>query len=124
MKSLGVAFVAALAGALVGSLAAQGPRDGASAPAGEGLIFQGPVKTLTYSHEAAGGGRYSFTSDPGTTASVYPGWVVLPDKGTFIPASQVESLSFGENVESEPAGDFGADPQPEKPRRPNTFRED
>lgn len=119
MRLVGAAFVAGLLGVLIGSLAAQAPRDDRPAVSDSCLIYEGPVELIIKDSddplEAVVTGN----------ARVYDGWVMLTETRRLIPREQVQMLAFDTPVErgAEGRDDFGTAPGEEQPRR-KTFRED
>jgi len=121
MKGIGIAFVAGLLGTLIGSLAAQAP-DEAVRPGTEvdRFLYEGPIAALTYESERGETERF----DRGVVR-IYPDWVLDVARRRFIPRDRIVELQIRDLPGlGAPAEDFGDDPKPTRPGRPDTFRED
>ena len=120
MKAAGIAFVAGLLGVLLGSLAAQAPREIVPGPLDGRVIYEGRGEI------EVNRGRDTTETLPGEIR-VYDHWVLAKDRGQLIPREQVVRVDTDRR--GHPAEDFGDNPQPgtlppaERPR-PGTFRED
>lgn len=120
MKGIGIAFVAGLLGTLIGSLAAQAP-DEAVRPGSEvdRFLYEGEIVSLVF--EGVGERE---SADRGVVR-VYPDWVLDVEQRRFIARERVLELQFRDAPGADaPARDFGDDPKPARPGRPDTFRED
>ena len=120
MKGIGVAFAAGLLGTLIGSLAAQAPGTGIHHGDGSrGYLSEGDIEVLRWRLPDLGDVE---TLESGN-ARVYENWVLV-DGTRFIPREQVQMLKLRSGEEQGAARDFGDDPKPTRPGRPDTFRED
>lgn len=119
MRLVGAAFVAGMLGVLIGSLAAQAPRDDPFESRGDDLIYEGPVEVvLKVSDDPI---EAVLTGD----GRVYEGWVMLTETRRLIPRDQIQMVAFdvvGERAVEE-RENFGNAPGETAPRR-KPFRED
>lgn len=117
MRLVGAAFVAGMLGVLIGSLAAQAPRDDQLGVVRDDIIFEGNAEVILDEDHPAERVLEG-------NARVSESWVVMTDTGIMIPREQVRMVTGREGVDqNEPAEDFGNTPGETTPRR-KPFRED